>query len=186
MHVHVAKLVIVLCAVLNVDARQHGHHLHHQLRQQHEDNQQHGGKQKHAQVYPTDRVLVREDAIEHHFEIDSDGDSHGSHGSHGRQPYTMKEKTKEVKVAHKKRHPPDGLFEAFEFKGFAMNLVKSLTRLDQFGVSFRLPVTSYFTNYDSKTYLPTITTSVAFLYPWETRLSLSVAIPLYVILRGKA
>jgi hypothetical protein len=74
------------------------------------------------------------------------------------------------------------LFSVFQFKGFGFMLAKSLMNWRSFGVGVRIPVTANFPKYDQQVYLPRINSLVGCSYPFHVRWTVSVSIPLQVLL----
>lgn len=74
------------------------------------------------------------------------------------------------------------LFSKFQFKGFGFMFAKSLINLQSFGIGIRIPVTANFPKYDQLVYLPRVNSLVGCSYPFHVRWTVSVSLPLQVLL----
>lgn len=73
-------------------------------------------------------------------------------------------------------------WRAFKFKGFGLSFIKSLTKLDQFGLGVRIPITANFPEYDRNSALPRLTTMLGIFYELQSgfffRGTFSVSFPM--------
>lgn len=57
------------------------------------------------------------------------------------------------------------LISSFNFQGYGVTIIKSLIHSSSCGISWRLPLTPHFSFFDSRPYLPYVSTSLGLYYP---------------------
>jgi len=65
----------------------------------------------------------------------------------------------------------------FTFKGCGWSFVKSLIFPNVFGVTFRLPLSLNFASLEQRNYLPSVSSSFSFFYPWTISTALNFSLP---------
>jgi len=73
------------------------------------------------------------------------------------------------------------LRDNYNFKGFGLSCYKSFIFPKSFGAMFRLPLTANLDMLERRPYLPSISSSAGFFYPWTLACFISVSLPVEVI-----
>lgn len=74
------------------------------------------------------------------------------------------------------------LFRVFNFKGVGLVFAKSILNLQACGIGIRLPITANFPEYEKLAHLPKIKALVGLTYPLHVRWTVSISLPLQLVL----
>lgn len=77
------------------------------------------------------------------------------------------------------------IFRVFAWKGYGMQLEKSVIQWNAFGAAVKVPVSSCFPEWDKNAALPKVSTSFGLNYPYGCKMSMSASIPLGTAIYGE-
>ena len=77
------------------------------------------------------------------------------------------------------------IFRVFAWKGYGVQLEKSVIQWNAFGAAVKVPVSSCFPEWDKNAALPKVSTSFGLNYPYGCKMSMSASIPLGTAIYGE-
>ena len=74
-----------------------------------------------------------------------------------------------------------GMQDSFNFKGFGLSLYKSLLLRQACGIIFRMPLTAHFDFFETRPWLPVLTSTCGFYFPIRGSFSINASLPMALI-----